>query len=112
MPGFAVVGRFALLAPTGTPYEALARVNKDLNDILAHTEVSQLLRRNGDFNGGGTLDEVHAFFVPNGPYGRRPSKRREYNPSNGPGDLFRIAVSVQPQPPFRTNELDPKVEIA
>jgi hypothetical protein len=26
-----------------------------------------------------------AFFVPSGTYGRRPSKRREYNPSNGLG---------------------------
>ena len=47
--------------PTGTPYEALVRVNKDLNDILALTEVSELLRRNGVFNGGGTLDEVQRF---------------------------------------------------
>jgi tripartite-type tricarboxylate transporter receptor subunit TctC len=36
-------------------------VNKDLNDILALTEVSELLRRNGVFNGGGTLDEVQRF---------------------------------------------------
>ena len=56
-----IMGWFALLAPSGTPYEALARVNKDLNDILALTEVSELLRRNGVFNGGGTLDEVQRF---------------------------------------------------
>ena len=61
VPGFAAVGWFALLAPAGTPPDVLARVNKDLNAVLALSEVREHLHRNGVFNGGGTVDEMQRF---------------------------------------------------
>lgn len=61
VPGFAAVGWFALLAPAGTPPDVLARVNKDINSVLAVKEVRDLLHRNGVFNGGGTIEEMQRF---------------------------------------------------
>src|SRR3954466_9952203 len=55
----------------------------------------------------------NAFFVPSGPYGRRPSKRREYNPSNGLGwrSVCHVGAAATLSV-FRMNGLDPKVQIA
>lgn len=61
VPGFAPSGWFALVAPAGTPPDVLARVNKDVNTVLALQEVKDLLRRYAVFNGGGSLEEVQAF---------------------------------------------------
>ena len=43
-PGFDYSGWFALLAPAGTPKDVIARVNRDLNQVLADPEVGQRLR--------------------------------------------------------------------
>lgn len=43
-PGFDYSGWFAVLAPTGTPREAVQRFNADLNRVLAEPEVAQRLR--------------------------------------------------------------------
>jgi tripartite-type tricarboxylate transporter receptor subunit TctC len=40
LPGFDMVGWFAIVAPTGTPNEAVQRVNKDVNTLLADREVA------------------------------------------------------------------------
>src|SRR3989454_10796403 len=40
-PGFEYVGWFALVAPAGTPAEAVQRVNHDVNNVLADAEVPQ-----------------------------------------------------------------------
>jgi tripartite-type tricarboxylate transporter receptor subunit TctC len=40
LPGFDMVGWFALVAPTGTPAAAIARVNRDVNALLAEKEVA------------------------------------------------------------------------
>ena len=61
VPGFSPSGWFALVAPTGTPPAVLARVNKDVNTVLALQEVKDLLKRYAVFNGGGSLEEVQAF---------------------------------------------------
>jgi tripartite-type tricarboxylate transporter receptor subunit TctC len=43
-PGFDYSGWFAVLAPTGTPREAVQRFNADLNRVLAEPEIAQRLR--------------------------------------------------------------------
>jgi tripartite-type tricarboxylate transporter receptor subunit TctC len=61
VPGYAAAGWFALVAPAGTPAEVLAKVNADVNAVLARPEAQELLRRSGVFNGGGTLAETQRF---------------------------------------------------
>ena len=39
LPGFEMIGWFALVAPTGTPASVIARVNRDLNAVLAERDV-------------------------------------------------------------------------
>lgn len=41
LPGFEMVGWFALLAPTGTPAAVIQRMNKELNTLLADAAVMQ-----------------------------------------------------------------------
>lgn len=41
LPGFEMVGWFALVAPVGTPTAVVERVNKDLNALLAEREVAE-----------------------------------------------------------------------
>jgi tripartite-type tricarboxylate transporter receptor subunit TctC len=59
--GFAAVGWFALLAPVGTPAEAIARVNRDVNAVLAQPETAQRLQQLGVFDGGGTPHQLQRF---------------------------------------------------
>ena len=40
LPGFDMVGWFALVAPTGTPVAVVERVNRDVNALLADKEVA------------------------------------------------------------------------
>ena len=41
LPGFEMVGWFALVAPAGTPAEAIARVNRDLGALLGDKDVAE-----------------------------------------------------------------------
>jgi len=41
MPGFEMVGWFALVAPTGTPAAVIQRMNKEINTLLADADVAQ-----------------------------------------------------------------------
>lgn len=41
LPGFEMVGWFALVAPAGTPAAVVERVNRDLNALLADREVAE-----------------------------------------------------------------------
>ena len=41
LPGFDMVGWFAVVAPTGTPVAAIERVNRDLNALLADKDVAE-----------------------------------------------------------------------
>lgn len=43
-PGFDYSGWFAVLAPAGTPKDVIARVNRDINQVLADPDVAQRLR--------------------------------------------------------------------
>ena len=61
-PGFEYVGWFALLAPTGTPAEVVQRVNRDVNRVLADSEITQKLRDLGAINEGpGTPQDLAQF---------------------------------------------------
>ncbi|MCC6777563.1 MAG: tripartite tricarboxylate transporter substrate binding protein [Hyphomicrobiales bacterium] len=61
VPGYAAAGWFALVAPAGTPQDVLAKVNADVNAVLAQPDAQELLRRNGVFNGGGSLAATERF---------------------------------------------------
>ena len=41
LPGFDMVGWFAVVAPTGTPAAVIERVNRDVNALLADKEVAE-----------------------------------------------------------------------
>lgn len=41
LPGFEMIGWFGLVAPTGTPQPVIARVNDELNKLLADREVAE-----------------------------------------------------------------------
>jgi len=41
LPGFEMVGWFALVAPTGTPAAVIQRMNKEINTLLADADVAQ-----------------------------------------------------------------------
>lgn len=41
LPNFEMVGWFAMVAPTGTPAAAVARMNRELNTLLADADVAQ-----------------------------------------------------------------------
>jgi tripartite-type tricarboxylate transporter receptor subunit TctC len=61
-PGFEYVGWYGLFAPTGTPAEVIARVNRDMDTVLRDREVGQKLYDLGlVVDGAGTLASVQAF---------------------------------------------------
>jgi tripartite-type tricarboxylate transporter receptor subunit TctC len=61
LPGFSAVGWFALLAPAGTPAPLVARVNQDVNAVLAQPELARRMRELGVFEGGGSPEELDRF---------------------------------------------------
>ncbi|VTU23194.1 Argininosuccinate lyase [Variovorax sp. SRS16] len=54
VPDFEVTGWFGILAPAGTPASVVARLNKDVNAVLAQPEVRERLARLGVEPGGGS----------------------------------------------------------
>jgi len=61
-PGFEYVGWFALVAPTGTSFDVVQRVNRDVNKVLADAEVSQRLRELGAiYEGPGAPQDLAQF---------------------------------------------------
>ena len=64
LPGFAYVGWFALVAPTGTPAEVVSKINRDLGQILTDSENVQRLRDLGIYTeGAGTPESTGQFFA-------------------------------------------------
>ncbi len=62
LPGFDMVGWFAIVAPTGTPTAVLERVNRDVNAVLNDKEVADRILGIGPVvDGSMTLDAVGAF---------------------------------------------------
>jgi tripartite-type tricarboxylate transporter receptor subunit TctC len=62
LPGFEFNGWFAVVAPTGTPREAIQRMNLEFNRILLDGEMEQRLRALGIYTEGtGAPEEIDAF---------------------------------------------------
>ena len=62
-PGFEYVGWFALLAPAASPAEALQRVNREMDRVLADAEVAQRLFDLGLVNEGAGTPELLIEFL-------------------------------------------------
>jgi tripartite-type tricarboxylate transporter receptor subunit TctC len=62
-PGFEYVGWFALLAPAGTPKDIVARVNKDVNTVLADPELVQRLQDLGLIIDAGSPQMLNDFLA-------------------------------------------------
>lgn len=62
LPGFDMVGWFALVAPAGAPAAVIERVNRDVNALLNEREVAERLLAIGPIaDGSQSVDEVAAF---------------------------------------------------
>ena len=64
LPGFEVNGWFAVVAPAGSPVEAIQRMNLELNRLLADADIAQRLRALGIYTGGpATPEQLDAFLA-------------------------------------------------
>jgi tripartite-type tricarboxylate transporter receptor subunit TctC len=62
LPGFDMVGWFALVAPAGTPAAAVERSNRDINALLADKDVAERIGAIGPLvDGSMGADAVGAF---------------------------------------------------
>lgn len=62
LPGFDMVGWFAVVAPTGTPAAVVARVNQELNTLLAEKDMRERILTAGPIaEGGGSPEQLGAF---------------------------------------------------
>lgn len=62
LPGFEMIGWFGLVAPVGTPAMAIARVNEELNKLLADREIAEKILTIGPMvEAGGSSDQFAAF---------------------------------------------------
>ena len=62
-PGFDLTGWFALVAPVGTPVEAVRRVNRESERILSDPEIAQRLRALGLYTDGAGTPESTGEFI-------------------------------------------------
>ena len=60
-PGFEAVGWFAIVAPAGTPQDIIARMNKEVNALLAVPDIAARMRQFGMFEYGGTPADLDRF---------------------------------------------------
>lgn len=61
--GFDYSGWFAVLAPAGTPKDVIAKVNRDINQVLADPEVAQRLRDLGVVTEPGSPEALNEFLA-------------------------------------------------
>ena len=61
LPGFQFGGWFAILAPAGTPKEVVARINSDVNSVLASPAMGERQLGFGVYGGGGTPEDLAKF---------------------------------------------------
>lgn len=61
IPGFDMTGWMAIVAPTGTPAEAIQRFNRDLNAVLLDKEAAARIRVLGPIPEPGTPENLTAF---------------------------------------------------
>jgi tripartite-type tricarboxylate transporter receptor subunit TctC len=67
LPGFEMVGWFAVVAPTGTPAAAIERSNRDLNALLSDKDVAERIAAIGPLvDGSLNADAVGAFLKAEG----------------------------------------------
>jgi tripartite-type tricarboxylate transporter receptor subunit TctC len=65
LPGFDMVGWFAVVAPTGTPAAAIERTNRDINALLADKEVADRIATIGPLVDSSMNVEAVAAFLRN-----------------------------------------------
>jgi tripartite-type tricarboxylate transporter receptor subunit TctC len=63
LPGFDMVGWFALVAPTGTPAAVVAQVNRDVNALLADKDVAERIGLIGPIVDGSMNPEAVGAFL-------------------------------------------------
>ena len=63
LPGFDMVGWFALVAPAGAPPAVVAQVNRDLNALLTHPEIAERIATIGPLVEGGLSAEQTGAFL-------------------------------------------------
>jgi tripartite-type tricarboxylate transporter receptor subunit TctC len=63
LPGFDMVGWFALMAPTGTPSPAIERANRDVNALLNDKEVAERIAGIGPLVDGSMAPDAVAGFL-------------------------------------------------
>lgn len=64
LPGFELNGWFAVVAPSGTPSEAIQRMNLELYTLIADADIAQRLRALGIYpEGSATPEQVNVFFA-------------------------------------------------
>ena len=61
IPGFAFYGWFAILAPTGTPAEIVAKANADANTVMRTPQIAARLLGFGMYEPGGTTEDLARF---------------------------------------------------
>ena len=62
LPGFDMVGWFAVAAPKGSPAAAVSRFNRDLGALLADKEIADRIATMGPIAEAGlSVDQVDAF---------------------------------------------------
>lgn len=59
--GFEAIAWYAMVAPTGTPPEIIARINKIVNDFLKTAKTKELLEQNTLEGIGGSPEDMKAF---------------------------------------------------
>jgi tripartite-type tricarboxylate transporter receptor subunit TctC len=64
LPGFEMVGWFAVVAPTGTPPALLQRMNREINSLLAERELRERILTVGPMvEPGGSPEQLGAFLL-------------------------------------------------
>jgi tripartite-type tricarboxylate transporter receptor subunit TctC len=61
IPGYSATGWFGVMAPAGTPKEAIAKLNAAFNSALSAPELAEILRNEGAETVGGTPEQFRAF---------------------------------------------------
>ena len=61
LPGFEVIGWFVIFAPAGTPRPILAKLNKEINQVLSLPDTQQRFAAQGLIPGGGTPEDLGRF---------------------------------------------------
>ena len=61
LPGYEITGWFGLFAPAGTPQPVIAKLNRELNQVLRAPETQKRFESEGLVPGGGTPEELGKF---------------------------------------------------